>query len=190
MLPEKGTITLNQVRTELEKTGKITLNDTDVRKLAEKTSGTIKMSDLHGKGKYDLICLLTVGTPQANYYPNATFGMTHTTDGDYGKLEYKEGQIDIENMYGLHDCNAAIQYGVSTAIKISTVSWYNEPYSEKIEVYIEGFGTDVLTKNHYTYGDLYTTIWWYDGGTNTSAGTFLKSQLNKTIEIKLKFLKE
>lgn len=48
-LPSSGTITMGQVRTELKKTGSLNLDNTDVRKIAVKPSGTIKMSDLYGK---------------------------------------------------------------------------------------------------------------------------------------------
>lgn len=48
-LPTTGPISLGQVRTELNKTGSVSLGSTDVRNLAGKTSGTIKMSDLYGK---------------------------------------------------------------------------------------------------------------------------------------------
>lgn len=48
-LPSTGSISMEQVRTELKRTGTISLNDTDVRKLAGKASGTIGMSDLRGK---------------------------------------------------------------------------------------------------------------------------------------------
>lgn len=46
-----GTISMSQVNVELRKTATalITLNDTAVRKLAGKTSGTISMNDLRGK---------------------------------------------------------------------------------------------------------------------------------------------
>ena len=40
---------MEQVRTELKRNGTISLNDTDVRKLAGRTSGTISMADLRGK---------------------------------------------------------------------------------------------------------------------------------------------
>lgn len=40
---------MEQVRTELKRSGTISLNDTDVRKLAGRTSGTISMADLRGK---------------------------------------------------------------------------------------------------------------------------------------------
>lgn len=50
-LPSTGSINMNQVNVELKKsdTSKIALNDTDVRKLANKPSGIIGMSDLRGK---------------------------------------------------------------------------------------------------------------------------------------------
>lgn len=51
MLPETGSISMSQVNVELKKgeTSVITLNDTDVRKLAGKPSGIISMEDLRGK---------------------------------------------------------------------------------------------------------------------------------------------
>lgn len=51
MLPETGSISMSQVNVELKKneTAVITLNDTDVRKLAGKPSGIISMEDLRGK---------------------------------------------------------------------------------------------------------------------------------------------
>ena len=51
MLPETGSISMSQVNVELKKgeTTVITLNDTDVRKLAGKPSGVISMNDLRGK---------------------------------------------------------------------------------------------------------------------------------------------
>lgn len=48
-LPTTGPISLGQVRTELKKTGTISLGNVDVRNLANKNSGVIKMSDLRGK---------------------------------------------------------------------------------------------------------------------------------------------
>lgn len=60
-LPSTGAISMNDVRTELGKTGTISLNDSNVRNLAGKTSGTISMGDLRGKSSkikhvIDLIC--------------------------------------------------------------------------------------------------------------------------------------
>lgn len=49
MLPSSGTIKMSEVNAELKTSGSINLNRTDVRKLANKASGIIKMGDLHGK---------------------------------------------------------------------------------------------------------------------------------------------
>ena len=48
-LPVSGTISLNQVNTELGMSGVISLNDTNVRTLAAVPSGIIGLDDLHGK---------------------------------------------------------------------------------------------------------------------------------------------
>lgn len=50
-LPSTGSISMSQVNTELKKsaTAVISLNDANVRKLANKPSGTISMNDLRGK---------------------------------------------------------------------------------------------------------------------------------------------
>lgn len=48
-LPSTGAISMSQVRIELKRSGTIALNDSDVRSLAGKTSGTISMNDLRGK---------------------------------------------------------------------------------------------------------------------------------------------
>ena len=57
MLPETGSISMSQVNIELKKneTAVITLNDTDVRKLAGKPSGVISMNDLRGKSNTEYV---------------------------------------------------------------------------------------------------------------------------------------
>lgn len=56
-LPSTGSISMSQVNAELKKgeTTVITLNDTDVRKLAGKTSGVISMNDLRGKSNTEYV---------------------------------------------------------------------------------------------------------------------------------------
>ena len=69
-LPASGQISLNMVNVELDKSGTalISLNDAAVRTLFGKSSGTIAMSDGHGK---------------SNYAAKSATGGTKTTDGSY-----------------------------------------------------------------------------------------------------------
>lgn len=60
MLPS-GTIKMSEVRAELKTTGSINLGRTDVRNLAGKATGIIKMSDLKGKSKALFSGQLTIG---------------------------------------------------------------------------------------------------------------------------------
>jgi len=53
-LPSSGEITLSMIRTELGKSGTISLNDTDVRALAGKTSGAISLSNFYGKSVWSV----------------------------------------------------------------------------------------------------------------------------------------
>lgn len=48
-LPSSGPISMSQIREELKSSGPISLGSSEVRNLAGKTSGTIKMSELYGK---------------------------------------------------------------------------------------------------------------------------------------------
>ncbi|WP_373077297.1 hypothetical protein [Fusobacterium varium] len=61
MLPSSGTIKMSEVRTELKTIDSINLGRIDVRNLAEKPTGIIKMSDLHGKASYIWEGQLTIG---------------------------------------------------------------------------------------------------------------------------------
>lgn len=56
-LPSTGSISMSQVNVELKKneTSVITLNDTNVRKLAGKPSGVISMNDLRGKSNTEYV---------------------------------------------------------------------------------------------------------------------------------------
>lgn len=55
MLPKNGTISMNDIRKELNKSGSINLNDSDVRKLANKPSGSISLKDFYGKSNIEVI---------------------------------------------------------------------------------------------------------------------------------------
>lgn len=55
MLPKNGTISMDDIRKELNKSGSINLNDSDVRKLANKPSGSISLKDFYGKSNIEVI---------------------------------------------------------------------------------------------------------------------------------------
>lgn len=51
-LPSSGKISMLQVRQELGESGSVSLGQSSVRSLAERTSGSVSMSHLHGKSDY------------------------------------------------------------------------------------------------------------------------------------------
>lgn len=55
MLPKNGTISMDDIRKELNKSGSINLNDNDVRKLANKPNGAISLKDFYGKSNIEII---------------------------------------------------------------------------------------------------------------------------------------
>lgn len=99
-LPSTGQISLNDVRVELGRSNQISLNDTDVRKLAGKTSGQIAMSDLRGKSN-NASGTITLGLesgamddfwpPQYILFAGFSSGLTWS----------KFGSCDNTNVYGV-----------------------------------------------------------------------------------------
>lgn len=55
MLLKNGTISIDDIRRELKINSTISLNDTTVRKLADKSDGTISLSDFYGKSNSEVI---------------------------------------------------------------------------------------------------------------------------------------
>lgn len=55
MIKNSGPISMNDIRKELNKSGSINLNDSDVRKLANKPSGSISLKDFYGKTNIEII---------------------------------------------------------------------------------------------------------------------------------------
>lgn len=93
-LPQSGPISLGQVRNELKLTGPISLGQDQVRQLAGKQSGTIKMSDLYGKSAENVVEFWVRGIWNTGYY----YGW-----GDYGntpKIETDNGQPVVISIGG------------------------------------------------------------------------------------------
>lgn len=63
-MPSSGTITMGQVRTELGSSGSLTLNDSNVRNLADKTGSgtTIALADFYGKARITIALSSLTGT--------------------------------------------------------------------------------------------------------------------------------
>lgn len=87
-LPSTGSISMEQVRTELKRTGAISLNDPDVRKLAGKPNGIISMNDLRGKSsvKHKIVEILNSYSPpdqgtDVETYPSLIFPKEHFVNG-------------------------------------------------------------------------------------------------------------
>lgn len=55
MIKNSGPISVDDIRKELNKSGTISLNDSDVRKLANKPSGSISLKDFYGKSNIEVI---------------------------------------------------------------------------------------------------------------------------------------
>ena len=94
-LPSIGSISMSQVRTELGRSNTITLNDSDVRNLAGRTSGTISMSDLRGKSSSTH--KLTIGTASrkgATFYGYNTINFTGSTYGNLSPNTFNSKTVD------------------------------------------------------------------------------------------------
>lgn len=55
MIKNSGPISMDDIRKELNKSGTINLDDSDVRKLANKPSGSISLKDFYGKSNIEVI---------------------------------------------------------------------------------------------------------------------------------------
>ena len=123
-LPSSGTITMGMIRTELKKTGAISLGSAECRKLAGVSSGAIKMSNFYGKSNgyyikfvpwvYD-IRTKTVGTSTISVgtlYSSIPHKTTNTLVLKYsGNVSSNNGNIYIEIREGNN-------YHMGTILKI------------------------------------------------------------------------
>lgn len=91
MIQSNGPISFNDIRKELKKSGEISMNDSNVRKLAKKETGEISMKDFYGKSNTKYVRFL----------------MNWLTSGIYGQDDTKKDFL-IEN--------AETKYGKITGI--------------------------------------------------------------------------
>lgn len=97
-LQTSGQISLLDVRTELKKDGKISLDDSDVRKLAEKESGEIKFSDFYGKSSIPKEPYIITLTIQCGL-KGAIYGYMHDKLGIIKSMDLPKKANPIKNIY-------------------------------------------------------------------------------------------
>lgn len=128
-LPSTGTITMGQVRVELRKDGSLNLGNTDVRTVAEKPSGTIKMSDLHGK---------------TGWVESVSFdiGVTFEKTGDWSKT--------FSCKLGLSQRNIGVTFRYSK--RLNTTSSGNTTYTISFRVSINGLENNEKAEIKFKFG--------------------------------------
>jgi hypothetical protein len=117
-LPASGLISMSQVNTELQNplTSVIRLNDSQVRALAGKPSGTIRMSDLYGKSSWKYGSFYVIGS-----WSNRTYGLPV---GAFGMLTDTTGTLDQPGTTAPSSYNANGHYG-SLFLYVSGCQPYN-----------------------------------------------------------------
>lgn len=110
-LPTTGKISLGDVRTELGTTGAISLGSEDVRTLAGKTSGTVKMSDLYGKTNALWEGRITVGKYTGSSR-NESYGYLNAAGESFGKINPNKIQNEIISEFyaEINDSVSALPY--------------------------------------------------------------------------------
>lgn len=160
-LPSSGTITMGMIRTELKKTGAISLGSAECRKLAGVSSGAIKMSNFYGKSnsiKYEnhIIYNNILRDSASINFPNTVISGTITVVVNFtGELMSTSG--NFPSVAGQVNVNGNIIEGLETvtkeyvlskgtkAISASTLRYtrikkgYNsENYRHRLTVYFTG----------------------------------------------------
>lgn len=157
-LQTSGKISLLDIRTELKKDGKISLDDSDVRKLAGKESGEISFSDFYGKSNNKPVIFL----------------LKHLFSETYGQdTIYKPFLIE----------NAETMYGKITSIffkgltsNYQTINIYFEKECDKDKLYCTfTCGSEKLELNMNKRGKQYTS--------GFLKNPTLKNWINKTVEL-------
>lgn len=167
-LPSTGSISMSQVRTELGRNNTITLNDSDVRSLAGRTSGTISMSDLRGKSSYTHI--LTPGSKTSGVYG-------YYNGGGAGKLTPSTlAGMSIASMIANIELGGVVIFFTNATKKYNGVYLTVNNITANVPSYF--FGDGILScMNGETASDI---------SIGKAIASYLKSNLGKAIKITLK----
>lgn len=131
-LPPSGTITMGQVRTELKKTGSLNLDNADVRKIAVKPTGTIKMSDLYGK---------------TGWVESVTFNIETTLKNDRDEVA-KSFSFQL----GLNQRKVNIRLRLEIITQPSTGNGKDQ-YQTRFYAYVSGLGNNERVEIFYKFGE-------------------------------------
>jgi len=80
-LPSTGSISMSQVRNELELSGAISLGQSEVRSLADRPSGSISMSHLRGKSAWNPNAIFNIG--YVSYDGGTNWGVIENSYGSW-----------------------------------------------------------------------------------------------------------
>lgn len=169
--PCTGAISLLDVRTELGKTGTITMNDADVRELASKSSGAISMDDLRCKTKPIWLNIdnpMVSGTgeysnmTESNYFDQPNFYGANTSDL-YKVFDASSSTYQI----GLHTNSPQTPICGAGRKVLCSANCVIKQYTFKIDV--KFFNTGVAVSN-YVVHKLAIAVSPYNNFTLTPAG--------------------
>lgn len=165
-LPTTGRITLGDVRNELNKTGPISLGSSEVRNLAGKASGIIKMSDLYGKSNTKIYEMTVgVGPKQLEVGFDVTYG--------FGTL--KPNEFEGQKITSLRASNA-ILYNNNIVFHFENAEQYK---IKKMTVKFDGKSIE-LNKAETIVG---TCV--FSSDSNLGMFNFLKQKIGKTISVEI-----
>lgn len=137
MLPETGKISMKDVNVELKRieNNKINLNEEDVRKLADKPSGTIGMKDLRGKSSEVLIHKrIKFSESSKHYYPDYKWNTEHILS--MPQQSFKNGYLILTDAgcgYHIYSTWAELYKNNGELIKNIEMDEYADP-NENLQV--------------------------------------------------------
>lgn len=142
-LPSSGKITCGNVRSELGLNGTISLGSAEVRSLACKPNGIIKMSDLYGKSKAPLTITVTK-TNEYNY--NQSPSTLKVTESKYG-FNYSGDipRVKLELVYGPYGSSSepTLNNPLPDGATITSYPFTSKIYDDGTQYYIEIAGAFV-----------------------------------------------
>lgn len=162
-----GKIGLYDVRVELGRSGQISMNDSDVRKLAGKTSGQIAMSDLRGKSNQIIYTL------DVRQWPGETA---------WGFKNGTMGNISPRNIEGsgltLSEVRATDLFGNS----IFSIALNGSKFTNKVGIIIDSFSEYIFewSASQGAYGDQNSSI-------TTSLLNYFKSKNGGAVKVKFRW---